>query len=84
MTTYRRHKKAQIAQPASKTIWAKETPLRASRFKFYLSLTQSFRGAHIFMATLIARATLRLPVPEFVEGAILVWAMGVVEPGDMR
>ena len=75
---------AQTEQPDSKTIWANETPMTASQFTFYFRLTRSMRAFHILCATLIARAALRLPIPNQFEWRILRWAMGVVNSEVLR
>lgn len=75
---------AQTAQPSNIAIWASETPMTASQFTFYFRLTRSMRAGHILCATLIARAALRLPIPNQFEWRILRWAMGVVNSEVLR
>jgi hypothetical protein len=58
--------------------------MKTTRFQYYLTLTHSVRGVYILCATLIARAALRLSIPNQVEGLILHWAMGVVNAEALR
>ena len=60
----------------------KETPIKTPRFQFYLTSAHRVRDMYVLCASLIARAALRLPIPNGVEGQILYWAMGVLEEAE--